>query len=61
MATAVAWGSWIDGMAREILAEAEGVENENGGGKSEAVAFIQSILADGPKSVREIQSAAKAN
>jgi putative DNA primase/helicase len=61
MATAVAWGSWIDGVAREILAEAEGVEHENGGGKSEAVAFIQSILADGPKSVREIQSAAKAN
>jgi putative DNA primase/helicase len=60
-ATAVAWGSSIDGTAREILADAEAVESENGGGKSEAVAFIQDILLDGPKSVREIQSPAKAN
>jgi putative DNA primase/helicase len=60
-ATAVRWGSPIDGTAREILAEAEAVESDIGGGKSEAVAFLETILADGGKSVREIQDAAKAN
>jgi len=61
LATAVSWGFPIDGTARAILAEAEAVENDSGGSKGEAMSFLESILAEGGKPVREIRVVAKAN
>ena len=60
-ATAVKWGNPIEGTAREILAEAEAVVTGNSGGKNEAVAFLETLLGNGPKPVREIQDAATAS
>lgn len=52
----VEWQNAIDGSARELLAEPE---QEEGGALGEARAFLEDFLANGPKPVTEILSAAK--
>jgi putative DNA primase/helicase len=49
LASSVHWLAPIDGTAREILAEAEAVEDDKGGSKSEAEKFLPALLADGPR------------
>jgi putative DNA primase/helicase len=60
-ASSVRWLAPIEGTAREILAEAEAVENDTSGRKSEAEKFLQSMLTDSAMTVRELKTAAQAN
>ncbi len=54
--TAVAWGSAIEGTARELLAEVEADPDDVGGTLEEAKRFLADLLADGPLPVRTIKA-----
>ena len=57
-ASRVVWGAGIAGTARELLGEAERVEDEGGSELREAEAFLRDALAEGPVATTEIKSAA---
>jgi len=57
-ASRVVWGAGIAGTARELLGEAERVEDEGGSELREAEAFLRQALVDGPVATTEIKSAA---
>jgi putative DNA primase/helicase len=54
----VVWGAPIEGTAREVLAEAEEMEEERSP-REEAVEFLKSLLVNGSVPVTEIHSAAR--
>jgi putative DNA primase/helicase len=54
--TAVAWGSAIEGTARELLAEAEADPDNEGGTLEEAKRFLADLLADEPLPVKTIKT-----
>jgi putative DNA primase/helicase len=54
----VIWGAPIEGTAREVLAEAEEMEEERSP-REEAVEFLKSLLVNGSVPVTEIHSAAR--
>jgi putative DNA primase/helicase len=54
----VVWGAPIEGTAREVLAEAEEMEEQRSP-REEAVAFLKSLLVNGPVPVAEIHSASR--
>jgi putative DNA primase/helicase len=54
----VVWGAPIEGTAREVLAEAEEMEEERSP-REEAVEFLKSLLVNGPVPVTEIHSTAR--
>jgi len=56
----VVFGEAINGTAREILAVAEAVSDEDKSALREAEEFLRDFLSDGPKEVREIKKAASA-
>jgi hypothetical protein len=56
----VVFGKAIDGTAREILATAESVSDEDKSALSEAVEFLRDFLSDGPREVTEVKKAASA-
>jgi hypothetical protein len=56
ISTAVAWGSAIEGTARELLAEAEADPDDVGGTLEEAKRFLADLLADGPLPVKTIKT-----
>ena len=60
-ASSVCWGSPIEGGAREILGEAESVEAAEGDSRVNAEDFLIGLLAEGAKTVAEVQAAAKAH
>jgi putative DNA primase/helicase len=47
IASAITWGAAVDGSARELLAEAETEDSENGDSQSDADAFLRSVLEAG--------------
>jgi putative DNA primase/helicase len=58
----VSWLSGVDGNARDILAEAESVQdNEAIGERRDAAEFLTDFLSDGPKPQKELKEAADAN
>jgi RecA/RadA recombinase len=59
-ASHVVFGPAIDGSAREILAAAETVSDEDKSALGEAVEFLRDFLADGPKEVCAVRKAATA-
>jgi putative DNA primase/helicase len=54
----VVWGAPIEGTAREVLGEAEEMEEQRSP-IEEAVEFLKSLLVSGPVSVAEIHSASR--
>ena len=58
-ASVVTFGQSIDGDAKAILAEAEADPAGDGGASSEARDWLLDFLADGPRSVKELQAAAR--
>jgi DNA polymerase III delta prime subunit len=60
-ASRVAWGGFLPGTARELLAEAETIEPPGNGGLREAEAFLRDLLSRGPVATNEIKSAASGN
>jgi putative DNA primase/helicase len=54
----VVWGTPIEGTAREVLAEAEEMEEERSP-REEAVEFLKSLLMNGSVPVTEIHAAAR--
>jgi hypothetical protein len=59
ISTAVAWGSAIEGTARELLAEAESDPDDEGGTLEEAKRFLADLLADGPLPVKSVKADAE--
>jgi putative DNA primase/helicase len=57
-ASRVTWREPIEGTAREVLAEAEGVEDEYSP-RREAIEFLKSHLGDGPVPASEIYAASR--
>jgi putative DNA primase/helicase len=57
-ASRVVWGELIEGTAREVLAEAEEMDEEQSP-RDEAVDFLKSHLANGPIPANEIHAAAR--
>ena len=55
-ATRVLWGDSIAGTAREILGDAEAVDNEETSDKEDAEQFLISMLSKGPVPVRQIKA-----
>jgi hypothetical protein len=55
----VEWGEALDGAARDLLADAE--QEQDGGAGRDAENFLREILADGPKSAKELRDAADAH
>ncbi len=60
VASVVSWGEAVTGNAREILAEAETVrdDDDEGGALREAKDFLLDLLMDGPKATKEIKKQA---
>ena len=56
----IVFGEAIDGTAREILATAEAISDEDKSALSEAEEFLRDFLSDGPKEVRDVKKAASA-
>lgn len=56
VASYVTWGSAIEGTARELLGAADVNDDEDVKEGTDAVAFLQSLLVDGPVSARQIRS-----
>jgi putative DNA primase/helicase len=54
-ASAIAWGSPLDGTARELLAVADATDDD-GGSVADAQRFLADLLADGPLPVKTIRS-----
>ena len=61
-ASRVVWAGAVEGSARELLAQAEAVPDEepDGGALGDAVAFLKALLSDGPLTAREIKQDADA-
>ncbi|MFG0245756.1 MAG: AAA family ATPase [Phycisphaerales bacterium JB052] len=55
---AVTWGESLDGTARQILGDAEAMDDE-GGAKAEAADFLRDLLAFGPVPAKKVQAAAR--
>lgn len=56
-ASAVQWGTAVEGAARELLATAEATdEDSTGGSLEEAKRFLGDLLADGPKPTKSIRA-----
>lgn len=55
---AVTWGEALDGTARDILGDAEAVDDD-GGAKAEAADFLRDLLAFGPVPAKKVQAAAR--
>jgi putative DNA primase/helicase len=58
LASRVVWGESIEGTARDVLAEAEGRDEESSP-RDEAIEFLKSHLANGSVPANEIHSAAR--
>ena len=58
-ASSVAWGESIRGTARQLLAEAEQMDDEQDSAV-DAMTFLQTLLAFGARSAKDIQAEAKA-
>lgn len=58
-ASRVVWKEEITGDTREILSQAESVDDEQDGAVAEAEAFIHEMLADGPVPAKVMQSSAR--
>ncbi len=58
VASYVTWGAAIEGTARDLLATADVAADDDGGEGSDAVDFLESLLADGPVAVKQIRSEA---
>ncbi len=56
IASYVTWGSAIEGTARELLGAADVNDDEDVREGADAVAFLQSLLVEGPVSVRQIKA-----
>jgi putative DNA primase/helicase len=62
IASVVYWGDAVSGNARDILAEAESVPNNEGDGeRHQAAEFLTDFLSDGPKPQKEVKEAAEAH
>jgi putative DNA primase/helicase len=58
-ASRVVWGEAIEGEARDILAQAEAVDDGDDGALGEAESFIEQMMENGPVSAKVMQSAAR--
>jgi putative DNA primase/helicase len=56
VSSAVSWGESIKGAARDLLAEAENNEDDEGGSVADAKQFLIDLLTDGPIPIKEIQA-----
>jgi len=59
IASAVLWGSPIEGAARELLAAADEHGDSEGGSLSSAKEFLLDLLFDGPLSMKAIKADAE--
>lgn len=59
IASYVTWGAAIDGTARELLGHAETKDADSTSEGQDAVAFLESLLSDGPVAVRSIKEDAR--
>jgi len=58
IASYVTWGAAIEGTARDLLGAADVTPDDDGGQGSDAVDFLESLLADGPIPVKQIRAEA---
>jgi hypothetical protein len=60
IASVVHWGGAVSGKARDILTEAEAIDDKNEAtARHEAEDFLLDFLADGPKPAKECKAAAR--
>lgn len=59
-ASRVVWAGVVTGAARELLAQAEAVDDDEGAAVAGAMAFLRGLLEDGPMTANEIKRDADA-
>lgn len=59
-ASRVTWAGLVEGAARELLAQAEAVDDEaEGGALTDAMAFLRGLLEDGPMPQKQVMAEAQ--
>lgn len=59
VASHVRWGPPVNGNARDLLAQAESIEDEDSTTRREIIEWLRDLLSLGPKTVSEVKTAAK--